>query len=54
MLNKIEQNYTSTNREALAIVYALHKFKHFFIEKLIYLLCRSHGSCIYGHQTIGV
>jgi hypothetical protein len=36
------------------MVYALHKFKRFFIGKLICFLCRSHGSCIYGHQTTGV
>ncbi len=31
LLNKVEQNYTTTKIEALAMVYALHKFKHFLL-----------------------
>ncbi len=30
LLNKTTHNYTTTNKEALAMIYALHKFKHFF------------------------
>jgi len=33
------------------MVYVLHKFKH---GKQICLLCRPHGSCIFGQQTTGV
>jgi hypothetical protein len=36
------------------MVYALHKFKHFFIGKQICFLCRPHGFGIIGQQTIGV
>jgi hypothetical protein len=36
------------------MVYALYKFKHFFVGKQICLLCRPHGSGILGQQTIGV
>ncbi len=31
LLNKIKQNYTSTKRETLVMLYALHKFKHFLL-----------------------
>jgi hypothetical protein len=28
LFNNVEKNYITTGREALAMVYALHKFKH--------------------------
>jgi len=31
LLNKIEHNYTTTNRKTLVMVYVLHKFKHFLL-----------------------
>ncbi len=31
LLNLVERNYTITEREALAMVYALHKFKHYLL-----------------------
>jgi hypothetical protein len=31
LLNSIERNYTIIDREALAMVYALHKFKHYLL-----------------------
>jgi hypothetical protein len=31
LLNSVEINYTTINREALVIVYALHKFKHYLL-----------------------
>ncbi len=31
LLNKAKLNYTTSNREALIMVYALHKFKHFLL-----------------------
>jgi hypothetical protein len=31
LLNSIERNYTTTEREALAMIYALHKFKHYLL-----------------------
>jgi hypothetical protein len=31
MFNKVKQNYSTTKREALTMVYALHKFKHFLL-----------------------
>jgi hypothetical protein len=31
LLNSIERNYTIIEREALAMVYALHKFKHYIL-----------------------
>jgi hypothetical protein len=31
LLNSIKQNYTTIEREALAMVYALHKFRHYLL-----------------------
>jgi hypothetical protein len=31
LLNLVEKNYTTTEREALAMVYALHKFRHYLL-----------------------
>jgi len=31
LLNSTKKNYTTTKREALAMVYALHKFKHYML-----------------------
>ncbi len=33
LLNKVEKNYATIEREALALVYVLHKFKHFLLGK---------------------
>jgi hypothetical protein len=36
-LNNVEKNYTTTERETFAMVYALHKFKHYvFKNKLVF------------------
>jgi hypothetical protein len=51
LLNKVEHNYITTSKEVLTIVYALHKFIHFFVGKHIYFLCTPRGSCIFGQQT---
>jgi hypothetical protein len=34
LLNSIEKNYTTTEREALIMVYGLHKFKHYLLGNL--------------------
>ncbi len=34
LLNSIERNYITTKREALAMVYAFHKFKHYLLGNL--------------------
>jgi len=31
LLNSFFKNYTTTKREALVMVYALHKFKHYLL-----------------------
>jgi hypothetical protein len=31
LLNNVEKNYTTTKRETLAIVYVLHKFRHYLL-----------------------
>ncbi len=53
LLNKAKQNYTTTKNEALVMVYALHKFKHFFFGNFFFL-CRPYGFGVLGQQTIGV
>jgi hypothetical protein len=32
LLNSTKKNYTTTHKEALAMVYALHKFKHYLLS----------------------
>jgi hypothetical protein len=32
LLNNAKKNYTATKRKTLAMVYALHKFKHYLLE----------------------
>jgi hypothetical protein len=54
LLNFVERNYITTHIEALAMVYALHKFKHyllgnkftFFVNHmaLVYLVNKPQGS----------
>jgi hypothetical protein len=31
LLNNVEQTYTTIEREALAMVFALHKFRHYLL-----------------------
>ncbi len=33
LLNSTKRNYTTTKKEALIMVYALHKFKHYLLGK---------------------
>ncbi len=58
LLNSIEKNYTTIKKEALTMVYALHKFKHymssnmftFYVDHmaLMYLVNKPH---VYGRLT---
>ena len=51
-LNKAQRNYSTTEREALGMVFALQKFRHYLIENPF---CILHGpSCIKvpGKQTL--
>jgi hypothetical protein len=58
LLNFVEQNYTTTERKALAMVYALQKFRHyllgnmftFFVDHmaLVYLTNKPHVSRMLG------
>ncbi len=46
LLNKAEQNYTTTERKALTMVHALHKFRHFLLRnKIIFYL--DHMALVY-------
>jgi hypothetical protein len=54
LLNKAKQNNTTSKKEALAMVYALHKFRHFLLGNkfvfyvdhmaIIYLVNKPHVS----------
>jgi hypothetical protein len=46
LLNKIEKNYITIDREALAMVYALQKFKHFLLGNK-FVLCVDHMALTY-------
>jgi hypothetical protein len=35
LLNFVKRNYTTTEREALAMVYALHKFKNYMLGNML-------------------
>ncbi len=34
MLNSTKRNYTTTERKVLAMVYALHKLRHYMLENM--------------------
>jgi hypothetical protein len=46
LLNKMKHNYITTEREPLAMVYALHKFKHFLlVNKFVFYV--DHMAMVY-------
>jgi hypothetical protein len=55
LFNFVEKNYTTIKREALLMVYALHKFKHYLLGNmftfyvdhmtLVYLVNKPHVFC---------
>jgi len=55
LLNLVEKNYSTIERETLAIVYGLHKFKHYLLNNqfvfyvdnitLVYLINKPQVSC---------
>ncbi len=46
LLNKTEQNYNTTQKKALAMVFSLHKFKHYFLgNKFVFYV--NHMALIY-------
>jgi hypothetical protein len=53
LLNKVEHNHITTKKEALAMLYALHKFRLFYWET-IFFLYRPYGSGVLGQQTTSV
>jgi hypothetical protein len=62
LLNFVEQNYTTTEKKTLAMVYALQKFRHyllgnmftFFVDHmaLVYLTNKPHVSCRLGRYLL--
>jgi len=47
LLNNIEWNYNMIEREALAMVYALHKFCHYLLSNK-FILCVDHMALLYS------
>ncbi len=46
LFNKVEHNYITTEREALAMVFALHKFRHVLLgNKLVFYV--EHMALVY-------
>jgi hypothetical protein len=46
LINKTKQNYSTTNREALIIVFSLHKFKHYLLgNKFVFYV--DHNALVY-------
>jgi hypothetical protein len=46
LLNKVEENYTTTKQEALIMVFALHKFKHYILRNKF--LCSMLITCAFS------
>ncbi len=46
LLNHIKQNYTTIEREAFSMVYALHKFYHYFFGN-IFIIYVDHMAPLY-------
>jgi len=52
LLKKVEQNYSTIERKALAMVFSLHKFRHYLLNnKFLFYICRSYGISLFGQQT---
>jgi hypothetical protein len=47
LFNLVERNYTTTKKEALVMVYALHKFRHYLLGNW-FVFYVDHGSCVFG------
>jgi hypothetical protein len=46
LFNKVEQNYSTTEREALAMVFSLHKFRHYLLgNKFVFYV--NHMALVY-------
>jgi hypothetical protein len=46
LLNKVDHNYTTIEREALTMVYVLHKFRHFLLgNKFVFYV--NHMALVY-------
>ncbi len=53
LINKVKHNYNTIEKEALAMVYALHKFRHFLLgNKIVFYV--DHMAFVYGQQTTSV
>ncbi len=53
LLNIVEQNYSTTKIKALAMVFVLHKFRHYLLGNKFVFLCRLYSIGLFGQQTIG-
>jgi hypothetical protein len=52
LLNKVEHNYSTIEREVLTMAFVLHKFRHYLLGNKS-ILCRPYGIGLSGQQTKG-
>ena len=50
-MNSAERNYLTTEREGLAMVYAIKKFRHYLLENK-FIFCRSSCADVSSKQTM--
>jgi len=51
LLNSAKKNYSTTKCKTLAMVFALHKFKHYLLDNKFGFLCRAYGFGLSNKQT---
>ena len=51
-LNSAEKNYTTTEREGLAMIYAVKKFRHYLLCEQIHVFCGSPSATVFGQQAL--
>ena len=50
-MTKTEKNYNTTEREALGIIYAVAKFKHYLLGNKFVLTCRPSSLGLHSEQS---
>jgi hypothetical protein len=54
LLNSNERNYIITKRKALAMVYALHKFRHYMLGNMFTFYVDHMALNVFGQQAISL
>jgi hypothetical protein len=48
LFNSAKRNYTTIEKEAPVMVYALHKFRHYLLGNMFIFLCGPNGFIIFS------